>query len=634
MANLQVTVGWDDSQLERGIADTERQLATLERRREARVRIGADTSDLDRRISDVSSRLNNYRNQLNQTTPALDRFNRSAANGSNTLTQFSRIAQDAPFGIMGIGNNLTATAESFAALSMQAGGAGNALRAVGASLLGTGGLLLAISLVTTGLTIMSQQGLTVNDVFAKLSGTFDENRKAMQDLAAETAKDAQAQISSVGAYVAAAQNINLSMQDRLTAVKKLQDEYPAYFGNLTKEQILNGQVANTVREVTAALIAKAKAAALTDRIVKLAEEEEKIQSGINNAILKGSKLYGLNRKESFDLSKVINEQIRLGKSSVDQLLATGEALGFSTTKMAALAVAATNINGLFKDLGSSLRANRAEQDRLTDSINKNVAASIKLEYQAEKVKKVFETPQVTGLDVFIKPTGLDGLVSLSGMLTKVAKDVEGYEGVISTSLKRIPGYFDTSGQEALLRLQKFNADMDKIINKGIAESLSGLAESIGEAFSTGGNVISAVGKSLLSTLGGVLIELGKMAIQTGVGILAISTALKSLNPYVAIAAGAALVALGSAVKGSVKGLGGGGSSSGGAFSTGGGSSSSTGTTYSTGASYTSPAAASTASGSSSFGSGSVVFEISGTSLIGVLNNTLDKNKGLGGSLTI
>ena len=44
------------------------------------------------------------------------------------------------------------------------------------------------------------------------------------------------------------------------------------------------------------------------------------------------------------------------------------------------------------------------------------------------------------------------------------------------------------------------------------------------------------------------VSVGKMAIATGVATLGIKKALESLNGYVAIAAGAALVALGAAVK--------------------------------------------------------------------------------------
>jgi hypothetical protein len=45
-----------------------------------------------------------------------------------------------------------------------------------------------------------------------------------------------------------------------------------------------------------------------------------------------------------------------------------------------------------------------------------------------------------------------------------------------------------------------------------------------------------------------LISVGKLAIATGIAMLGIKAALESMNPYAAIAAGIALVALGTAVK--------------------------------------------------------------------------------------
>ena len=50
------------------------------------------------------------------------------------------------------------------------------------------------------------------------------------------------------------------------------------------------------------------------------------------------------------------------------------------------------------------------------------------------------------------------------------------------------------------------------------------------------------------------ISVGKMAIQTGTATLGIKAALESLNGWVAIAAGTALVALGTAVKSSLSNI--------------------------------------------------------------------------------
>lgn len=92
-----------------------------------------------------------------------------------------------------------------------------------------------------------------------------------------------------------------------------------------------------------------------------------------------------------------------------------------------------------------------------------------------------------------------------------------------------------------------NAGFEEIIStSSIPEVLGGLANSIGQALGSGENVIKAIGSSLLSSIGTILVKLGEMAVAAGLGIKGVQLALKSLNPYIAIAAGAALIAIGSA----------------------------------------------------------------------------------------
>lgn len=85
----------------------------------------------------------------------------------------------------------------------------------------------------------------------------------------------------------------------------------------------------------------------------------------------------------------------------------------------------------------------------------------------------------------------------------------------------------------------------------VTSALSGIGQSLGSAITGSENL----GKSLLQVLGGVLSQLGQMLITTGVGIEAFKTSLKSLQGPVAIAAGVALIALGSAVSQGIKNLG-------------------------------------------------------------------------------
>ena len=77
------------------------------------------------------------------------------------------------------------------------------------------------------------------------------------------------------------------------------------------------------------------------------------------------------------------------------------------------------------------------------------------------------------------------------------------------------------------------------------------------------------------------IAVGKIAIKTGVGMLGIQAALNMDNPYVAIAAGAALVALGAAVKSSLSSVASGDYSAGGGGYSGDYASSGSGNGYET-----------------------------------------------------
>ena len=600
MAELEVIIGGDSKDLDKEILKVEKELKRLESQKQTNVKLGIDTANLDKSISSTKSKLDGLKSSLNTTSVAANTFNKATVNGSNTLTQFSRIAQDAPFGIIGIGNNLTATAESFANLSKSAGGATNALKAVGSSLLGGGGVLLAISLVTTGLTYMSQSGLTVGDVFDKLSGKFDKVGQAMNDVAAEAAKNSSEEITGYKALVSVAQNVNTSMEKRLLAVTKLQKEYPAYFGNLSKEEILNGDVSSATKDLTQAIIAKAKAQAFANKIAEIAEQSLKND-------LKAAEA----RKKLIDLEK---ELARAKNNTAAAQFGGASAQGAGVSGV----IGAINTQkNLINDLINANKENARIMGIYTNEVNKATDASILLDKEtpkkAKKAKQGNTNEPIIKFRSELQPITADQLKPFNNAIN---------EALTYSLIEQAPVIIDSALLSYLEMLQDFNDQASKIINNGIANTFAGLGEAIGGALASGTNVLEAAGASLLSSLGSVLVQLGQLAIETGVGILAVKTALKTLNPYVAIAAGVALVALGSAFKGKAAKIGDSGGSSGGG---GGGS---------TGRDYTSPASSVSTGGGSGFTNGSVVFEISGTSLIGVLSNTLDKNSRLGGTLGI
>ena len=604
MSKIEIEISGNSDELSKEISQAKKDLKTLEKEKETKVKIGADTSDLDKKIADVKKNMSTLDTQLSKTTQSTQNFSKATANGGNTLTQFSRIAQDAPFGIIGIGNNLTATADAFGNLSKSSGGAMNALKAVGASLLGSGGVLLAISLVTTGLTYMAQSGLTISDVMDKLTGKFDEVGRAMSEAFAEAAKNSASEISQMKAFVSVASDVNLSMQKRLLAVDKLQKDFPAYFGNLTKEQILNGEVSTAVQGLTNALIAKAKAQAFSNRIAELAEKS--LQND-----LKATKL----REDLLKLDQQLL-QAQNNKAAAQFGGATAEAAGIQAV--------ISRIESQKESIYELIKLNQ-ENARVmgiyTGEINKATAASILLEQKTPKeakAKKV-KTPKVKVPQ--FDPSG-KYLIGLNQQIQDEVREFDWSAVEVEPPIKLNL----TAAQEEILRIQdlmvSFNEGLNQIIQNGTVEALSGIGDAIGTALATGGNVLEAVGSSLLASFGGIITQLGQLMIQTGVGILLAKKALTSLNPAIAIAGGVALVAVGKMFSSKAKSIGGSmGSGGGGSASTNSG-----GNTYS-------PSSVSSSTGGG-FTSGSVVFEISGNSLIGVLSKTLDKNSRLGGALGI
>jgi hypothetical protein len=106
-------------------------------------------------------------------------------------------------------------------------------------------------------------------------------------------------------------------------------------------------------------------------------------------------------------------------------------------------------------------------------------------------------------------------------------------------------------------------DVSQVVNSSFESMAVGMGEFLGN-FATGNAKIGDFGTMIATVFAEMAINVGKIAIATGIAVLGIKKALESMNPYAAIAAGVALVAVGYAVKGSLSSIasgGGAGSSS-------------------------------------------------------------------------
>jgi hypothetical protein len=600
MAKLEVEIGADNSEFKSKIKEVEFDIKELSKVKLEQIRLGIDTKQIDSEIKDAKMSLKTLQTTLKDTGTSFTKLEKPVQNGGNTLMQFSRIAQDAPFGIMGIGNNITATAESFAHLSSSAGGTGNALKAVASSMLGTGGILLAVSLVTTALTIMSQNGITVSDVFDKLSGNFNAFSGELKKASEEAAKSAIEERGALLGLVAVAQSDTVSREARTQAVKDLQSQYPAYFGNLSNEQIMYGNLTGTINDVTKALISKGIAEKLTKNAVEPTFNLQKANAKLNQA-----------KAEQIKLEK------ELAKETAKRVAG---GFGGRTSEETSLISSIANT----KSAITSSRDDIKELTKVVSAYERNIAqaskASSQLLIKPPTVKKPTSakdvvanvTPQVAPLQSSLTPAGLAAPAAAPLPIA----------GAIKATTQAVT-------QETLLMQQallNFNDSANDIIMGSIAGTFGNLGSAIGTALVTGGNVLSAIGQtilqglsSFLSDMGGELIKYGTLAVVKGKLDLAILT-----GGPASIIAGVAAIGVGVALKAAGAAI---GSASTGRSGSGGG-----GGGISTGASVSSP----TASTNNNTGGGfqNVVFEISGQSLIGVLSSSLDRNNRLGGGLKL
>lgn len=503
----------------------------------------------------TSSSSNSVSKNLAKIAASSKNMGGSVAQGSNqaafALNNLGKVAQDAPFGFIGIQNNLNPLLESFQSLKVQTGSTSLALKALGSSLIGPAGLGIALSVVSSAVLFYQQYqqkaNKTINDA-KKNTDDYISTLSQLDQVQLKGAQSAQKELTSLQTLYSIATNTTISLKQRKEAVDELQKEYPKYFANLKDETILNGNAKSAYDSLTQSIIATARARAAQDLITKNSTRQLENEKKIIDL-----------EKEQLKNQLEKNKAIARGNSLPSGSSTGGVSTNLSDLTRVSLAQEKINENlNLRRNLVTDTNRLTAENLRLTKAI-------------VNEVKKGADLTNKTNTTTQKEPKAL-GKVNNGNILAQLndANIKLGLNNV--TTIKPI---FKLEPQ--LLGLSEFQ----KIVNEAQIEifrlldtpnlvntaaiALGNSFEAMGEAIASGKNILEAAGAVIQKTISDMLSALGSQFITMGAAKVAGGILAGPLGGKL-IADGAGLIALGSGLKlgsGIIGGLGKGSSSKGG-----------------------------------------------------------------------
>src|SRR5690606_3555332 len=108
-----------------------------------------DTANLRKELAKLKRDQKDLSASTGGVAKGMGQVGKQTANATPSVIEFSRVIQDAPYGIQGVANNIQQLTTNFGYLRKQAGGTIPALKAFAGSFLGPAGIVFAISTITS-----------------------------------------------------------------------------------------------------------------------------------------------------------------------------------------------------------------------------------------------------------------------------------------------------------------------------------------------------------------------------------------------------------------------------------------------------------------------------------------------------
>lgn len=231
----------------KSVKNIEKEIAALETYMVKLVTAGIKPTSASVKILQMN--LDALKGSLVQTQNAANGAGNAITGSANNLkksnqnwTALSLVVQDLPYGFRGIQNNLPALLGGIAGIG--------------------GAAYLAFSAVIATLTALDSGLISFG---GKVKLATDYNKEFSTSLAEQKVK--------LDSLYGIATNVNKSMDDRITAAKKLKEEYPKLLENFSAEDIAAGKATTAYNKLSAAVVRYAKAEAAQTAIKEIVTKQ-------------------------------------------------------------------------------------------------------------------------------------------------------------------------------------------------------------------------------------------------------------------------------------------------------------------------------------------------------------------------
>ena len=498
-------------------------------------------------MSDVNIRIqaqggNEAAAQFNKTAAGLTNVSKASGQANTALLNLGRVAQDAPFGFIGIQNNLNPLLESFQRLSAESGGAKNAFIALGKSLVGGAGLGLAISAVTSAITYLSMEGfLNFKSSADQASEATKKYKEELSGIANTIAKEAE----GVASLISVLKNETETRETKLDVIKKLNQISPEVFKNLQIEKGevigLNQSYKNYIGTLKNAYTVQILKAKLDKEFAKLIELEgaartksEKRNRALLNFYSDVENKSGRSLKKAGE--NAINfaqslDPIRATKGRIEEIIKTLADFDNVVKNVGGnngVEKKVRTINDVLAELEKTLSA--LEQQEILFNVDKS----------RDKIKAFEGTIQTLFKDFGLKAG--DSVIQslnerLKGIFISLEREIRNFKPITSLQIKldeeqarkeieqatpklkpiTLPvSVTKDSYDELRKKIQDFLDKASDIRYNTLINSFAGLGDAIGQAIGEGANIGEAIFGNLFKVLGAGLKEIGNALIQLGI----------------------------------------------------------------------------------------------------------------------